>query len=200
MSNLELNKGDNFIWLIDRSRSMAIADCGPQQNIPRIEHIKETVKSFIHVASKFDTDGADVTTFGAKVTPIGKGVTPENAATLIDAIQADEGSTDTAAAIRSAYQIHKDGGYKQSVAFIATDGEPNDEDSVFREIARITQELKDEHEFALSFLTVGKRSDGLAAFLTKLDDDVPGAKYDIVDVKALDEVDFATAFDGALHD
>lgn len=200
MSNLELNKGDNFLWFIDVSRSMAIADCGPSEDTPRINHLKETVKSFISVASKYDTDGSDVFTFGAKVTPIGTGVTPEKAAALIDPLVANEGSTDTTAAIRAAYQRHKDGGYPQSVAFIATDGEPNDEDAVFREIARITLELKNEHEFALSILTVGKRSDGLAAFLTKLDDDVPGAKYDIVDVKALDEVDFATAFDGALHD
>ena len=88
----------------------------------------------------------------------------------------------------------------QTVFFVATDGEPNDEGSVFDTIAGISGQLKDEHEFAVSFLTVGKRSAGLEAFLAKLDDAVPGAKHDIVDVKRLEEVDFMAAFSGALHD
>ena len=64
----------------------------------------------------------------------------------------------------------------------------------------ITKDLKEEHEFAISFLTVGKRTPALEAFLTSLDDDLKGAKYDIVDVKTLEEVDFIQAFAGALHD
>ena len=67
-------------------------------------------------------------------------------------------------------------------------------------IVQITEEIKDEHEFAISILTVGHIDPGLQAWLTQLDDDLPGAKYDIVDVKRLEEVDFMTAFVGALHD
>lgn len=46
---------------------------------------------------------------------------------------------------------------------------------------------------------MGQIDSGLRSFLTELDDDLK-AKHDIVDVKALEEVDFMAAFSGALHD
>lgn len=197
MSQLELNKGDNFIFAIDVSASMQATDT--PTGAQRIEYLKETVNTFIGEAAKWDEDGIDIVTFGHSV-KTHKGVTPEKAKELIAPLKASEGSTDTAGAINAAYKLHRDGKYKQSVLFVATDGEPNDEGAVLKAIAGITQELTDEHEFAVSFLTVGKRSAGLEAFLAKLDDAVPGAKHDIVDVKPLEEVDFLAAFAGALHD
>lgn len=197
MSQLELNKGDNFIFAIDVSASMQATDT--PNGTQRIEYLKESVNTFIAEAAKWDEDGVDVVTFGHTV-KAHKGVTPEKAREIIAPLKANEGSTDTAGAIKAAWKLHRDGGYKQSVLFVATDGEPNDEKAVFSTIAGITQELKDEHEFAVSFLTVGKRSAGLEAFLAQLDDAIPGAKHDIVDVKRLEEVDFMAAFAGALHD
>lgn len=197
MSQLELNKGDNFIFAIDVSASMQATDTPSGQQ--RIEYLKEKVNTFIGEAAKWDEDGIDVVLFGHNVRTE-KGVTAEKAKDIIAPLKADQGSTDTAGAIDAAWKMHKAGGYKQSVLFLATDGEPNDQDKVFTTIAEITQQLTDEHEFAISFLTVGKPSASLQAFLTKLDDALPGAKHDIVDVKALEEVDFHAAFAGALHD
>lgn len=197
MSQLELNKGDNFIFAIDVSASMRQTDT--PSGASRIEYLKETVNSFINEASKWDADGIDVVTFGHSIKTF-TGVTPEKAKDIIRPLGANEGSTETAAAITAAWKLHRSGGYEQSVLFVATDGEPNDEQSVFDTISGITHEMKDEHEFAVSFLTVGQRSTSLEAFLAKLDDAVPGAKHDIVDVKRLEEVDFMAAFAGALHD
>ena len=197
MSQLELNKGDNFIFGIDVSASMQATDT--PNGTQRIEYLKESVNTFIGEAAKWDTDGIDIVTFGHTIRAH-KGVTPDKARDIIAPLRANEGSTDTAGAIQAAWKLHKDGGYVQTVFFVATDGEPNDEGSVFDTIAGISGQLKDEHEFAVSFLTVGKRSAGLEAFLAKLDDAVPGAKHDIVDVKRLEEVDFMAAFSGALHD
>lgn len=197
MSQLELNKGDNFIFAIDVSASMQATDTPSGQQ--RIEYLKEKVNTFVAEAAKWDTDGIDVVTFGHAVKTF-QGVTAEKAKEIIDPLKASEGSTDTAGAIDAAWKLHKANGSKQSVLFLATDGEPNDQDKVFKTIADITQQLTDEHEFAISFLTVGQPGDGLKAFLTKLDDALPGAKHDIVDVKALEEVDFMAAFAGALHD
>jgi uncharacterized protein YegL len=197
MSNLELNKGDNFIFCIDVSGSMQATDT--PNGSQRIDYLKENVKTFIQEAGKWDEDGVDIVTFGHTVKHLGA-VNTEKAESLVGALRANESATDTAGAIRTAYGLHTKGGYKQSVCFLATDGEPSDEDAVFKTIAGITQELKDEHEFAISILTVGNPSAGLQAFLSKLDDALPGAKYDIVDVKALDSVNFIEAFAGALHD
>jgi Mg-chelatase subunit ChlD len=197
LDNLELNKGDNFIFAVDVSASMGMTDC--PGNLSRIEYLKEKVSMFASEASKWDEDGIDVLAFGHQVTKH-LGVNAENAAAIIGKLQANEGSTDTAGVIRAAYKLHKEGGKKQTVLFLATDGEPNDREAVKKAIVDITNEVQDEREFNISFLTVGKISSGLSAFLTGLDDDLKGAKYDIVDVKELESVDFMSAFVGALND
>lgn len=195
MSQLELNKGDNFIFAFDVSGSMSASDTPSGQS--RIEYLKEKLTTFVNEAGKWDDDGIDLITFGHAVTVKPK-LTPANAASTIGTLKANESSTDTAGAIFRAYQIHRDGGYKQSVLFVATDGAPSDEGKVKDVIRDIASNLKDEHEFAISFLVVGQ-DQGIRAFLTELDDNLK-AKHDIVDVKNLDEVDFIGAFAGALHD
>lgn len=197
MSNLELNQGDNFIFGIDVSASMQTTDC--EGGLSRIDYLKEKLLTFIKEASKYDPDGVDILTFGASVTPYPK-VSAERAESIVSLLKANEAATMTHLLIKKAYALHKDGGYQQTVLFIATDGSPSDQGAVKTAIVSIANELKDEHEFAISFLTVGQVDPPLRAFLTMLDDDLRGAKYDIVDVKALDEVDFLSAFAGALHD
>lgn len=196
MSNLELNKGDNFIFGIDVSGSMSTPDC--PGNLTRIEYLKEKTIAFAIEAGKYDSDGIDVLTFGHQVRSH-LGVTAEKAKDIVGKLQANEGATMTHLLIDEAYALHKHGGYEQTVLFIATDGAPSDPDAVKTAIRRIAAELDDEHEFAISFLTVGVIDHSLRAFLDMLDDNL-GAKHDIVDVKALDQVDFVTAFVGALHD
>lgn len=196
-NNLELNKGDNFIFGVDVSGSMASADC--PNGLTRIEYLKEKTIQFAIEASKWDEDGIDILAFGHKITPH-LGVTGEKAAEIIGKLQANEGSTDTAGLIKAAYKLHKDANKEQTVLFIATDGEPADQEAVKKAIIDITNDVKDEREFNISFLTVGVISSTLKVFLTGLDDDLKGAKYDIVDVKSLEEVDFMLAFLGALND
>lgn len=197
MSNLELNKGDNFIFGVDVSASMATTDC--PNGASRIEYLKEKTIQFAIEASKWDADGIDVLAFGHQITPH-LGVTGEKAAEIIGKLQANEGLTDTAALIKAAYKLHKDAKKEQTVLFIATDGEPSDQEAVKKAIIDITNDVQDEREFNISFLTVGQISPSLRVFLTGLDDDLKGAKYDIVDVKTLEEVDFMSAFMGALND
>ncbi len=196
MSNLELNKGDQFIFGVDVSASMQTADTSSGQS--RINHLKEKVIAFAKEASKYDPDGIDVVTFGHQVKTL-KNVTADTAEQVIGALQANEGSTDTAGLIREAYKLHKASGSDQTVLFIATDGAPNDREAVKDAIRTIAAELKDEREFAISVLTVGSPNADLQGFLSEIDDNLK-AKHDIVDVKALDDVDFMTAFVGALHD
>jgi uncharacterized protein YegL len=195
MSNLELNKGDNFIFLFDVSGSMSASDTPSGQS--RIDYLKEKLSTFINEAGKYDDDGIDLITFGHAITVKPK-LTPANASALLNTLKANESSTATDKAIEKAYAIHKAGGYKQTICFVATDGAPNDQEAVKSVIRSIASDIKDEHEFAISFLLVGK-DDGIRAFTKELDDDLK-TKHDIVDVKELDEVDFIGAFAGALHD
>jgi len=197
MSNLELNKGDNFIFCVDVSGSMQSNDCAG--GMKRIDFLKEKVIQFANEASKYDEDGIDVITFGHQINVIA-GVSAEKAAETINALTADEAATQTAEVINKAWELHKKGGYEQSVIFVATDGSPSNRDAVKKVITDITNNVGDEREFNISFLTVGNIDADLQAFLTSLDDDLKGAKYDIVDVKKLEEVDFISAFAGALND
>lgn len=195
-NQLELNKGDNFMIGVDVSASMQTRDC--PGNMTRIDYLKEKVKYFAREASKWDDDGIDVLTFGQKVTPY-KGVTADKAESIIGGLQANEATTHTHLLIQEAYKLHKAGNYDQTVLFVATDGAPSDKEEVKKAIRAIALELREEHEFAISFLTVGQIDSNLRSFLTELDDTL-GAKYDIVDVKTLEEVDFESAFAGALND
>lgn len=195
MSNLELNKGDNFIFLFDVSGSMTISDT--PSGVPRIDYLKEKLAAFVDEAGKYDDDGIDLITFGHAITQKPK-LTPQNAKEVIASLKANESATATDKAIQTAYDLHKSGGYKQTIVFVATDGAPSDPGAVKDVIRKIAAEIKDEHEFALSFLLVGK-DEGIRAYTKELDDDL-NAKHDIVDVKELDEVDFVSAFAGALHD
>ena len=192
----ELNPGDNFIFGVDVSGSMQNPDW--PNGLTRIEFLKEKVIQFAGEAGKYDTDGIDVLTFGQVVTPF-PGVTSDKAAEIIGKLKAMEAATMTHLLISEAYKMHKAGGYPQTVLFIATDGAPSNPQAVKDAIIAVAADIKDEHEFAISFLTVGNIDAGLQAFLTDLDDNL-GAKFDIVDVKKLEEVDFLSAFAGALHD
>ena len=197
MSNLELNQGDNFIFGVDVSGSMQQTDC--PGGLSRIDFLKEKLVTFAKEAAKYDPDGIDILTFGQVITPYPK-VSAERAESIVQLLRANEAATMTHLLIRKAYALHKDGGYQQTVLFVATDGSPTDPSAVKSAIIEVAKDLKDEHEFAISFLTVGNIDPTLRAFLTQLDDDLKGAPYDIVDVKALEEVDFLSAFSGALHD
>lgn len=196
-NNLELNQGDNFIFGVDVSGSMAATDC--PGSMSRIQFLKEKTIQFAQEASKYDPDGIDVLTFGHEVKAYEK-ITADKAAELINRFGAVESATMTHELIRKAWDLHKAGGYEQTVLFIATDGSPTDRDAVKKVIVDITNKVGDEREFNISFLTVGTIASDLAAYLTSLDDDLKGAKYDIVDVKRLEDVDFLSAFAGALND
>ncbi len=196
-NNLELHVGDNFIFGVDVSGSMESRDC--PGNMTRIEYLKEKTTQFAVEASKYDPDGIDILTFGHQVTAYEK-VTADKAVDLIKGFKATEGATYTHALISKAWELHKAGGYEQTVLFIATDGDPSDREAVKNAIINITNEVKDEREFNISFLTVGVVTDSLNKYLVGIDDDLKGAKYDIVDVKPLESVDFMTAFIGALND
>lgn len=198
--NLELNKGDQFIFAIDVSRSMESQDC--PANLSRINYCKEQTKQFATEAGKYDPDGADYLTFGEKVTTYWN-QTPEQAHTLIDSLQANEGATDTAGAISVAWaraqELRSQGVTDNIVLFVVTDGAPSDRDAVKTVIRGIAETLTNGEEFGISFLTVGNIDKNLSDFLTDLDDNL-NAKHDIVDVKNLNNVNFMQAFSGAIHD
>lgn len=197
-NNLELNKGDQFIIGLDISGSMGATDC--PGGLSRIAYSLETLKTFVREAAKWDPDGVSFYPFGVTVHAF-PDLQPAEIDTKLVGIKL-EGATMTHLAVNRAYAEHKAKKNEQTFLLIFTDGEPSDPDALRNEIIGITNDVKDEKEFRIAFITVGQRSASLDAYLTALDDDLTkaGAKYDIVDVKRLEEVDFMAAVDGALND
>lgn len=196
-NNLELNQGDDFIIAMDVSGSMASRDC--PGGLSRFEFALEKAKLFAHEAAKIDTDGVSVYRFGHQVKKF-TDITEDKLDAAIASTPPNESATLTHEVIREAYNEHIEQKNEQTFLFIITDGAPTDPNAVMTTIAGITQKLKDEKEFRIQFLTVGNIDSSLQAFLTKLDDALPGAKYDIVDVKPLADVSFMAAVAGALND
>ena len=63
MSNLEVNKGDQFIVALDISGSMQATDT--KAGLSRIVYALETFKTFAAEAAKYDPDGVSLYLFGA---------------------------------------------------------------------------------------------------------------------------------------
>ena len=194
-SNFELNKGDQFIVAFDCSGSMQTPDC--PGGTTRFTHVKETMKAFIRAAAQWDPDGVSFYAFNFECREYPDVKTPEEIETIIAALR-PSGGTNTHLAIRDAYAEHKRKGSEQTFLLIFTDGEPTEPDLVEAEVVRITNDVQDEKEFRISILTVGKRSAGLEAWLSDLDNNLTSARYDIIDVNELDKVDFMAAVDGAI--
>lgn len=195
INNLELNEGDDFIFLLDVSASMGNNDTPTGQT--RYDFAKEKAISFCKEAAKIDTDGISIFRFGHQITKFSD-ITPDKIDSAFEG-GATEMSTDTASAIKAAWDEHVERKNEQTFVLIVTDGAPNSKDAVKRAIVDITNKVKDEREFNISFLQVGNDAN-VAAFLSAIDDDLKGAKYDIVDCKRLEEVSFIAAVAGAMND
>lgn len=195
INNLELNEGDDFIFLLDVSASMGNTDTPTGQT--RYDFAKEKAISFCKEAAKIDTDGISIFRFGHQITKFSD-ITPDKIESAFEG-GATEMSTDTAAAIKAAWDEHVERKNEQTFVLIVTDGAPNSKDAVKQAIVDITNKVKDEREFNISFLQVGNDAN-VAAFLSAIDDDLKGAKYDIVDCKRLEEVYFIVAVAGAMND
>lgn len=195
-SNFELNKGDQFIVAFDISGSMQTKDCpGPTT---RFEYVKETMFVFIAEAAKWDPDGVSFYAFNNRLTELPDVTSVDDIKAKIATLKPG-GGTATHLPITAAFAEHTKKGSEQTFLMMFTDGEPSEPDLVKKAIIDITNKVKDEKEFRISILTVGERTPALDKWLTDLDDHLTDAKYDIVDIEKLEDVDFEQAVANAIE-
>ena len=129
----------------------------------------------------------------------------EQAAGVIEQIAAVEGATHTHQVVQAIYDdmkaLRASGETNNLLGFIITDGEPTGESSqaaVADTLRAIANEQTDGEGIGFSFLQVGDDASA-AAFLKDIDDNL-NAKFDIVDTKQFETVDFIVAAEGAVLD
>lgn len=178
----------DFIVAIDASGSMGETDMAGGKS--RWEHMQETALSFVRDLEKFDADGIDVITFGGSNVETHTGVTSAKVKEVF-ATRSPRGSTPLAEALTAALKAAGKSDKKDFI-IVFTDGVPDDKAAAAKVIVDASQKQDTDDALTILFVQVGNDS-AATAYLKSLDDDLKGAKFDIVDAKTNAEAEkFAT--------
>ena len=181
----------DFIVAIDASGSMGEEDM--QGGRSRWDYMQETALSFVRDIEKFDSDGIDVITFGGSNIETFTGVTSAKVKEVF-ASRSPRGSTPLAQALTAALKAAGKSDKKDFI-IVFTDGVPDDKDAAAKVIRDAANKQDADDALTILFIQVG-RDAAATRYLTDLDDNLKGCKFDIVDAKTMDEAEkFATTAD-----
>ena len=181
----------DYVIAIDTSGSMAGRD--PQRtDLTLFAHAQEWTTGLSRWAETVDDDGITVIPFGGSSINVTDNVTADRVEEVFNS-QPPRGSTPTAEAVQKIIDMKLGGQLtKDVVAFIVTDGVPNNQEAVAQAIANWTNHPSaTEHGISFSFIQIGDDA-GARNFLQMLDDDLEskyGAKFDCVDTRTLAETE-----------
>lgn len=190
-ANTDRLKDRDFYVLIDKSGSMSAADTPTGQT--RFKYAEESTYALAKKLEEFDPDGIMVIPFAGTFKPYDN----VTASKVSDIFAENEpmGGTSLSGPLKHCFDDFlskkKSGNLKANGALVVvvTDGQPQDENEVCKVIVDLTKKLDNgDDEIGILFLQVGKDQEA-KKFLTKLDDNLTGAKFDIVDAKTMDELE-----------
>ena len=173
----------NFILLADRSGSMGETDMPGGKS--RWAAMQETMLCICRDLGKIDDDGLDLLVFGGSTVQEINGVTASNIKQRMESSN-PMGGTPTAEAVQKAFSLAKKQG-KKAVVLVFTDGEPNDKDALKQAIVKQANSQEADDQCTVLFILVGSGYD--KKYWSGLDDELASAKFDIVDVKTLAEME-----------
>lgn len=198
-------KNRDFFVLVDKSGSMSDSDTPSGQT--RYKYAEESTIALAKKLEEFDPDGITVIPFSSTF----KVYDNQTAGKVKDVFAENDpmGGTVLTGPLKHCFDAYlkekKAGTAKANGAMVVviTDGQPQDEGEVGKSIIEFTKKLDSgDDEFGILFLQVGK-DPGAKKFLEKLDDNLNGAKFDIVDAKTMDDLEnlgLTEALMGALND
>jgi hypothetical protein len=167
----------------------------PGDSTSRWDRVQESALSFARDVEKIDSDGIDVVLFGGTVSSF-KGVTGDKVKEVF-ATRTPRGSTPLAEALTEALKVS--GSDKKRFILVFTDGIPDSKDAAAKVIRDQSNRQNTDDECTFLFVQVGDDK-AAAAYLRTLDDDLKGAKFDIVDAKTLAEAEaFASTTELVAH-
>lgn len=174
----------DFIAVVDASGSMATDDMSGGRS--RWKAMQETAEQFLRDISKIDSDGIGLVVFSgssvdsfdnvnvSKVTEVFQNRNPRSSTPLAEALTA---------ALKLAGKSDK-----KDFIIVFTDGVPDDEVAAARVIREAANKQETDDALTILFVQVGNDA-AATAYLKKLDDQLTGCKFDIVDVKTMAEAE-----------
>ncbi len=182
----------DYVVVIDKSGSMA-EPVKPGDTRSRYEAVQESALGFARDVGKLDSDGIDVVMFSGSGTVSHTGVTADTVKDVFAQYQ-PRGGTPLAEALTEALKLAGKSDKKDFIV-VFTDGEPDDKAAAAKVIIDAANRQETDDALTILFVQVGDDA-GATKYLRSLDDDLTGAKFDIVDAKTVAEAD---AFPTAAH-
>ena len=191
--NVERLKNRDYVLVIDKSGSMTATDTPSGKS--RWNYMQESTVAVANKCNEYDPDGITVIPFAGSFKTY-ENTTPEKVNQIFSENEPMGGTVlaPVLKAIFNGYLARKKAGQAKAsgeLLLVVTDGQPQDENEVAKEIVNFTKQLDTgDDEYGIQFVQVGK-DPGASAFLKKLDDDLTkqGAKFDIVDTKTMEELE-----------
>lgn len=174
----------DFIVAIDKSGSMGEQDMPGGRS--RWEYMQETATAFCRDIEQIDSDGLGLVLFSGASIIKEDGVTTAKIKDVF-AGNRPSGGTPLAEALEAALQLAGKSDKKDFIV-VFTDGVPDDKARAAEVIRKASNSQETDDALTILFVQVGRDAQA-TAYLKSLDDDLRGAKFDIVDVKTMDEAE-----------
>ncbi len=174
----------DFVVVIDKSGSMGEEDMPGGRS--RWAYMQETAVALTRDICKMDSDGIGVVLFS------GTSIVSEDGCNVdkvkeIFTNNRPGGSTPLHTALEAAFKLAGKSSKKDFI-IVFTDGIPDDGQKAADLIKRQANSQETDDACTVLFIQVG-RDAGAAKYLRTLDDDLKGAKFDIVDAKTMEEAE-----------
>jgi uncharacterized protein YegL len=188
-------KNTDYTLMVDKSGSMDTNDVEGYGS--RWDAIAESCLAIARKLDKYDPDGITLYVFNGNHKRYDN-VTPDR---VTQVFQENDplGGTALHLALKHAFDSWKERKRKGELKsggehiVVVTDGCPDDEDKVAKEIVSVTKSMTSADELHITILQIGKDV-GARDYLKRLDDNLQseGAKYDAVDVHTFDDLQNTT--------
>jgi len=190
----KLTEYDMYV-LVDKTGSMdEPVKAGSSKS--RWTYMQETLRDFTKFACEIDDDGIVIGFFSGNQFPLHKNVTADQVDTILNQYKPG-GGTVLAPALNQMFREAQ--GSKKDLIIVFLDGEVNDPRETEAELIAQANRQNSDNDCTVLFVQVGDDTDA-KRWLQTLDDNLTskGAKFDIVDVKTVDEVSKFSSFEELL--
>ncbi len=180
-ANAKLGEYD-YIAVLDKSGSMN-EPVKAGSKVSRWEAMQESVTGFCRDLERIDSDGIGVVLFSGSSINTFDGVTADKVKEVLSL--RPSGSTPLAQALTEAFKLAGKSDKKDFIV-VFTDGTPDDRTAAANVIRAHANKQETDDACTVLFVQVGDDA-AATAYLKSLDDDLKGAKFDIVDAITFEE-------------